>query len=47
MKDNFENKVNSKSNPTINKNIALFLYEKVKNGDLDPKYVPYKYLNVI
>ena len=39
MKNNFKNEVNSQSSLTINKNIALFLYEKVKNGDLDPKYV--------
>ena len=47
MKNNFKNEVNSQSSLTINKNIALFLYEKVKNGDLDPKYVPDKYLNII
>ena len=47
MKNNFESEVNSKSSLTINKNIGLFLYEKVKNGDLDPKYVPDKYLNII
>ena len=29
------------------KNITLFLYEKVKNGKLDPKYVPDKYLEAI
>ena len=47
MKNNFKNEVNSQSSLTINKNIALFLYEKVKNGGLDPKYVPDKYLNII
>ena len=47
MKNNFNNEVNSQSSLTINNNIALFLYEKVKNGDLDPKYVPDKYLNII
>ena len=47
MKNNFESEVNSKSSLTINKNIALFLYEKVKNGDLDPKYDPDKYLKII
>ena len=47
MKNNFKNEVNSQSSLTINKNITLFLYEKVKNGDLDPKYVPDKYLNII
>ena len=47
MKNNFKNEVNSQSSLTINKNIALFLYETVKNGDLDPKYVPDKYLNII
>ena len=47
MKNNFKNEVNSQSSLTINKNIALFLYEKVKNADLDPKYVPDKYLNII
>ena len=31
----------------LNKNITLFLYEKVKNGKLDPKYVPDKYLEAI
>ena len=47
MKNNFKNEVNSQSSLTINKNIALFLYEKVKNADLDQKYVPDKYLNII
>ena len=47
MKNNFKNEVNSQSSLTINKNMARFLYEKVKNGDLDPKYVPDKYLNII
>lgn len=31
----------------LNKNITLFLYEKVKSGNLDPKYVPDKYLEAI
>lgn len=31
----------------LNKNITLFLYEKVKSGKLDPKYVPDKYLEAI
>lgn len=31
----------------LNKNITLFLYENVKNGKLDPKYVPDKYLEAI
>ena len=47
MKKYFKSEVKYKLSFTINKNIALFLYEKVKNGDLDPKYVPDKYLNII
>lgn len=47
MKNNFENENYFEKSPIVNKNITLFLYEKVKNGDIDPKYVPEKYLKVI
>ena len=47
MKNNFENENYFEKSPIVNKNINLFLYEKVKNGDIDPKYVPEKYLKVI
>ncbi len=47
MKNNFEDKNNFEKSSIVNKNITLFLYEKVKNGDIDPKYVPEKYLKVI
>ena len=45
MKSNFSDgdiTNNSELSP-VNKNITLFLYEKV----IDPKYVPEKYLRVI
>lgn len=49
MKSNFPDSdiTNNSELSPVNKNITLFLYEKVKKGDIDPKYVPEKYLRVI
>lgn len=49
MKSNFENEnpMNNLKTSPVNKNITLFLYEKIKCGDIDSKYVPEKYLRVI